>query len=158
MGARLAFECVQAMRLHGISLPKHLIISGRRAPHRSNFDILGSDLTNEEMIVVLKKYGGLNDALLNDEDVLSFLLPLMRSDLRLLEQFQSKVTLPLTIPMTAIGGAQDRLVSKEDLQAWKGYTIADFKCQMFEGRHFFLLKESLNQVGQFINAIVTQEG
>jgi medium-chain acyl-[acyl-carrier-protein] hydrolase len=154
MGARLAFECVQAIRLHGISLPKHLIISGRRAPHRPNSDILRSDLTNEEMITVLKKYGGVNDALLADEDVLSFLLPLMRSDLRLLEQFQPKVTLPLTIPMTAIGGAQDRLVSKEDLQAWKEYTIADFKCQMFEGGHFFLLKESLNSVAQLLNTIV----
>jgi len=157
MGARLAFECVQAIRLHGISLPKHLIISGRRAPHRPNSDILRSDLTNEEMVAVLKKYGGLNDALLNDEDVLSFLLPLMRSDLRLLEQFQPKVTLPLNIPITAIGGSQDSFVLEEDLQSWKGYTIADFKCQMFEGGHFFLLKESLNQVGQLINAIVAQE-
>jgi surfactin synthase thioesterase subunit len=56
--------------------------------------------------------------------------------------------------MTAIGGAQDRLVSKEDLQAWKEYTIADFKCQMFEGGHFFLLKESLNSVAQLLNTIV----
>lgn len=157
MGARLAFECVQAIRLRGISFPQHLIISGRRAPHRPTVDILRSDLTNEEMVTVLKKYGGLNDALLADEDVLSFLLPLMRSDLKLLEQFQAKVTLPLALPITVIGGFQDQLVLEEDLQAWKRYTAAAFKCRMFEGGHFFLLKESLDQVGQLINAIVTQE-
>lgn len=158
MGGGLAYECVNAMRLKGISLPKQLIVSGRRAPHRPNSDVLRSDLTDEEMIYVLRKYGGLHDELLKDEGVLSFLLPLMRADLKLLEQLKPKVTLPLNIPITAIGGAQDPFVLEEDLHAWKRYTMSDFKCQMFEGRHFFLLKESRAHVEQLINGIVTQEG
>ena len=158
MGGGLAYECVNAMRLKGISLPKHLVVSGRRAPHRPSSHVLRSDLTDKEMVEVLNQFGGLNDEIMQNEEVLSFILPLMRADLKVLEQLTPKVGVPLNIPITAIGGAQDRLVLEEDLQAWKGYTIADFKCQMFEGGHFFLLKESLNQVGQFINAIVTQEG
>lgn len=44
MGAAIAFECVGAMRLHGISLPKHLIVSGHRALHLPKSDVLRSDL------------------------------------------------------------------------------------------------------------------
>lgn len=158
MGGGLAYECVNAMRLKGISLPKHLVVSGRRAPHRPRSNVLRSDLTDKEMVEILNQFGGLNDEIMQNEEVLSFILPLMRSDLKVLEQLTPKVGVPLNIPITAIGGSQDSFVLEEDLQAWKGYTIADFNCQMFEGGHFFLLKESLKQVGQLINAIVAQEG
>jgi medium-chain acyl-[acyl-carrier-protein] hydrolase len=142
------------MRLQGVSLPKHLIVSGRRAPHRPRSDVLRSDLTDQEMIEVLTQYGGLNDKILQDEDVLSFVLPLMRADLKLLEQLTPKVALPLNMPITAIGGSQDSFVLEEDLQAWKQYTSNSFECQMFKGGHFFLLKESLNSVAQLLNTIV----
>jgi medium-chain acyl-[acyl-carrier-protein] hydrolase len=152
MGARMAFECVQAIWLHDISLLKHLIISGRRVPHRPNSDILRFNLTNKEMITVLKKYGVLNDVLLTDKEVLSFLLSLMHSGFKLLEQFQPKVTLSLTLPITAIGDAQDQLVLEEDLQAWKGYTIGDFKCQMSDvGWWAFFLAKRLTETSCAVN-------
>jgi medium-chain acyl-[acyl-carrier-protein] hydrolase len=154
MGGGLAYECVNAMRLKGISLPKHLIVSGRRAPHRPRSDVLRSDLTDKEMVEVLNQFGGLNDEIMQNEEVLSFILPLMRADLKVLEQLTPKVGVPLNIPITAIGGSQDSFVLEEDLQAWKQYTTNDFNCQMFEGGHFFLLKESLNSVAQLLNTIV----
>jgi medium-chain acyl-[acyl-carrier-protein] hydrolase len=153
MGAGLASECVNVMRLQGVSLPKHLIVSGRRAPHRPRSDVLRSDLTDQEMVEVLTQYGGLNDKILQDEEVLSFVLPLMRADLKVLEQLKPKVAFPLNMPITAIGGSQDSFVLEEDLQAWKQYTSNSFECRMFEGGHFFLLKESLNSVAQLLNTI-----
>lgn len=153
MGGGLAHECVNAMRLQGVALPKQLIVSGRRAPHRPRSDVLRSNLTDQEMIDVLTQYGGLNDEILKDEEVLSFVLPLMRADLKLLEQLKSKVAFPLNIPIMAIGGSKDPFVLEADLQAWKQYTVCDFHYQMFEGGHFFLLKESLNQVAQLLNTI-----
>lgn len=153
MGAGLAYECVMAMLLLGVRLPAHLIVSGRRAPHRPRSDSLRSDMVDSELVHALRRYGGAHETLLQDQEVLSFLLPLLRADLRILEQLRSKVSISLHLPITAIGGAQDPFVSEEDLEAWQPYTAKEFQCQMFEGGHFFLLQESPQSVAGLINRI-----
>ena len=116
----------------GSSASAHLIVSRRRAPHRPRSDSLRSDMVDSELVHALRRYGGAHETLLQDQEVLSFLLPLLRADLRILEQLRSKVSISLHLPITAIGGTRP-FVSEEDLEAWQPYTAKEFQCQMFEG-------------------------
>lgn len=44
---------------------------------------------------------------------------------------------PLSMPITAFGGAEDKKVSSPELEAWSAHTSAAFAVHLFPGGHFF---------------------
>ena len=69
---------------------------------------------------------------------MAVLLPTLRADFTLSEDYRYRAATPLTCPITAFGGSQDSEVSREQLEAWSAETAVDFKLHMLAGGHFFL--------------------
>ena len=138
MGALVAFELARWLRRHGQPAPFALFVSGSAAPHTPRRQEVLHDLPDAELIRALERLDGTPREVLYDEDLMELLLPVIRADLRLFETHRHAAEPPLGCPITAFGGATDRVVSPAALGAWREQTSARFALHMLPGDHFFL--------------------
>jgi surfactin synthase thioesterase subunit len=88
-----------------------------------------------------RRYGGIPAEILEQPELMALFIPILRADLTALETYLPARRAPLSCPITAFGGADDRLTPLEHLEAWRGETSGAFRVRMFAGDHFFLNPE-----------------
>ncbi|MGZ7274526.1 thioesterase II family protein, partial [Streptococcus pyogenes] len=79
---------------------------------------------------------------LQNDELMDLFLPPLRADLAIYETHSPEPGEPLSIPMTAMGGARDHTLVREDIEAWREHTRGAFTSRMFEGGHFYLFEQS----------------
>jgi surfactin synthase thioesterase subunit len=137
MGSWLGLEVARRLQELG-RVPQMLIASGRQAPAlgpklepMSHFD---DDLFVE---TVQRRYGGIPAQILADREMMALLLPALRADVRALEEYAHEPSSPVECPLVALGGRDDPLVTRDDLEAWREETSAAFGLRTFAGGHFY---------------------
>ena len=144
MGALLAFELAQNLRAKGLREPSYLFLSGRIASHLSQSHQPIHHLPHDEFIAELEaRYGGLPQEILQDPEMLEFFLPILRTDLTLIETHRHRDRPPLACPMMVSAGTHDVTVSTESLAAWKNHTSGDFEVHRLAGGHFYITGPSI---------------
>lgn len=139
LGGLICFELAHLLRTEYGREPVQLFISARRAPHIAEPLASIHVLQNEEFITqVQKRYGGIPQAVLQAPDLLHALLPMLRADFALFENYVHEKREPLQCPIIAFGGEHDHIVGRADLAAWREHTNTRFALHMLEGDHFFL--------------------
>ncbi|HYH80139.1 MAG TPA: thioesterase domain-containing protein [Longimicrobium sp.] len=136
MGALVAFELARRLQARGAALPCHLFVSGARAPHLPPRDPI-HHLPAGSFLARLAEYGGIPAAVLENRELLSLLLPVVRHDFGLLERHEFGDSPPLAVPVSAFGGLQDEHVPIGDLLAWSRHTSSSFRPRFLAGGHFF---------------------
>lgn len=136
MGAAVAFEVARRLQEHGRE-PVRLFVSARSAPTRTRPDRLPIH-SDEELLAYLHALGGGAAHLLEHDDLRELTLPMVRSDLRLIEAYACADGPPLRCPITAIVGAADDSCTAADVAGWRAYTAAGFELHTFPGGHFYL--------------------
>jgi medium-chain acyl-[acyl-carrier-protein] hydrolase len=137
MGALVAFELSMRLAPRGL-LPFHLFVSGTRPPHFSRDEKQLHRLPRESFLEELRKLNGTALEILEDDTVMSSLLPVLRADFELVETYPARARPAVYCPITALGGREDETVSEQELQEWSHYTRLAFRCHMFPGDHFFI--------------------
>jgi medium-chain acyl-[acyl-carrier-protein] hydrolase len=137
MGALVAFEVARQLQAEGI-YPQHLFVSGYRAPHLPDPDPPIHALPEDEFIQKLRALNGTPAEVLDNAELRELILPILRADFAVCETFTYNAGLPLSCPITALGGLHDIYVSRDSLEAWCKHTTATFKVRMFPGDHFFI--------------------
>ncbi|HEX6702550.1 MAG TPA: alpha/beta fold hydrolase [Gaiellaceae bacterium] len=136
MGAHLAFEVARDLRRLGLPEPVHLFVSGASAPQfgppRPN-----AHLPDDRFVARLRELGGTPDAVLEHEELLAFLLPLLRADFALAESYRYVEEPPLECPLSVWGGTDDGH-GPERLEPWREQTTGRFRLRMLRGGHFFI--------------------
>lgn len=137
MGALLAFET--ACQLHALGKPvRHLLLSARPAPQlpvRSR----RSHLTNDMLIDELRRLGGTPQELLQNPQLLALVLPVLRADYAMLENYHYQPhPAARQLSATLLAGRQDRLVSPFEVTAWRQVLANDTPLHQFDGDHFYL--------------------
>jgi medium-chain acyl-[acyl-carrier-protein] hydrolase len=138
-GGLIAFDLARELQRSGRPGPSHLFVGATRPPHlEPPFpDIHG--LTDEEfMSNIQTRYGGIPSIILEDAEVMKMFLPAMRGDFTAYESYRYQAGAALDIPITAFGGAQDKVVKPDCLREWESHTEADFDFKILPGDHFFL--------------------
>jgi pyochelin biosynthetic protein PchC len=136
MGATLAFEVARRLERAG-QQPAHLFVSGRRAPHMLRDEQV--HLRDDAGLVAdLMTYGGMNVALLNEEDILQMILPALRSDYKAIETYVHQPGPKLNCPVHVLIGDSDPRVTVEEAQGWAQHTSDLFDLRVFPGGHFYL--------------------
>jgi surfactin synthase thioesterase subunit len=139
MGAVLAAEVARALAARGEPLPGHLVVSARRPPHLPGPEAPLHVLPDPEFVAELgRRYGGMPAEITQHADLMELLLPPLRADVRALEMHRPPARPPLSCPIAAFGGSDDRTVPREGLDAWRGETSAAFRVRVFQGGHFYL--------------------
>jgi medium-chain acyl-[acyl-carrier-protein] hydrolase len=158
MGAMIGFELARYLRRQGRRLPRHLFVSGRRAPQIIDPSPHTYDLPEAEFIKELRRLNGTPTEVLEHADLMSLMMPILRTDFAVCQTYEYKPGPPLDCPISAYGGVQDPQVPKDYLEGWKEQTSALFTLKMFPGDHFFihsdqalLLRALSQEISQYAN-------
>ncbi|HET6977275.1 MAG TPA: alpha/beta fold hydrolase [Pyrinomonadaceae bacterium] len=138
MGASISFELARYLRREHHLMPRHLFISGRRAPHMPALHTPIYNLPDAEFMVGLRDLNGTPVEALEQPDLMELLLPLLRADFELSETYTYLNGPLLDCPMSIYGGEGDDDVPREHLEAWGELTTGTVSLKMFPGDHFFL--------------------
>jgi medium-chain acyl-[acyl-carrier-protein] hydrolase len=138
MGATVAFELARELRRRGARQPVVLGISGRIAPHcRSRFRPV-QELTDAQLVEKLKEVGGLPEYVLNEPELMAHVLPLVRADYKIVDDYRLIPEPPLSCSISAFYGLGDVLTTQEEISGWQQHTTGKFTMQGFPGDHFYL--------------------
>lgn len=140
MGALLGFETARILvgRSHPVL---GLVLSGRHAPHWHGPERQRSRMTDAELAEDLRDMGGTAPQVLDSPDLLSVVLPILRSDYRLTEAYRPSLNslLPkFPRPVDVIGGEQDEENPPKSLQAWQEVLARPPQVSLWQGGHFFI--------------------
>jgi surfactin synthase thioesterase subunit len=138
MGALISFELARELRRRGSPQPARLYASGWRAPHLPDPDPPVHRLPDVEFLEELRRLEGTPETVLEDAEMMDLLLPTIRADFAIVETYLYAPEPPLDYPIVAIGGTEDKEVSREELEAWREHTAQDFSLWRFSGGHFFI--------------------
>lgn len=138
MGALISFELACALRRSGqVPGPAHLLLSGHRAPHLADQRSPAHQLPTPQFLDALRSLQGTPEKVLQHQELLQLLLPLLRADFAVCETYTYAPQAPLACPISAFGGLQDPNVPCEAIRAWKEHTTHTCRVHFFAGGHFF---------------------
>ena len=150
MGSMIAYELAANLYNNFNVLPLHLFVSGARAPHIPRRRKPIFNLPDDEFISELEKYDGTPKEIIENNEVMELVLPILRNDFKLVETYKHVNKIKLNCPLTAIGGIDDNEVTHEDISAWNEYTHHQFSLHKLPGGHFFI-KQSQKMLLQLLS-------
>lgn len=137
LGALIAFELVRRLGHEGF-VPVQLFVSGYGAPHLPVKLPPMHHLDDDQFVAALQNLGTMPTAVLENEELLTLLLPLLRADFAIYERYQFRAGEPIKCPITILGGKADALVPPEMLRPWREHTTQPGELHLFAGGHFYL--------------------
>ncbi len=138
LGALISFELTRYLRHNGMPEPEHLFVAAHRAPQMARRSKTIHALEGTEFIQALHQLGGTPEAVLQNQELMEMMSPMLRADFQIYETYDYKNDQPLACPITAFGGELDRTVSEAELAGWSEQTSSTFQLSMLPGGHFFL--------------------
>jgi len=138
MGGLIGFELVRALRARGKPMPAHLFVSAI-APPGTQPDLRPlSQAPDSEVLDELRRLNGTPRELLDNEELMALMLPVVRADFSVLEAYEYSPAAPLPVPITAFGGTADRVVAASALGGWRRQSAVSSRLHIFTGDHFFV--------------------
>jgi len=138
VGAMASFELAHLLAGEfGVNV-SHLFVSAARGPHLPRNRPNIRDLPEEEFLTELKTLNGTSPEVLESPELMRMISATLRADFAIAETYSSSNRRPLNCPITAFGGLEDSLVSRDDLEAWRIQTTNSFDLWQLPGDHFFI--------------------
>lgn len=153
MGSLLGFELthhlIQLYQKH----PVHLFLSGRGAPFLASREQPIHALPEPEFIQQIKNYNGTPKEVLEHQELMQLMVPILRADFEICETYEFREKPPLECPLTIFGGLKDNGATRSELEAWQRLTSAPFSLRLFPGDHFYLLESQITLVQTIIREL-----
>lgn len=141
-GAVLGYEIVRVLR-DGLGVePVHLFPAARCAPHLTPRLPVLHERSDDDFVRAVRDLGSGESDVLDNQDLRHLLLPGLRADFEVFEQYQPGQPIRLGCPVTCLRGTTDALVSAADCDAWSEYTSGPYQRSEIAGGHFFLDDEA----------------
>jgi len=124
MGALVAFETARLLAQGDLPGPQRLFLSGRGGP---DTDCAPYHLFDDaDVLDDVRRLGGTEQAMLEDPDILELVMPALRADYGALGTYSWRGGEPLAVPVTALTGDSDPMMTVQDAQTWRAHTTGDF--------------------------------
>ncbi|HEY7665466.1 MAG TPA: thioesterase domain-containing protein [Xanthobacteraceae bacterium] len=137
VGAWTAYQAVRQLRSPQGRSAVHLFVSGRGSPERAGAEPRPARVrSDQELLAMLRRFGGTPAAVMQDAELTAALLPALRADLALADEYAADPADRMSCPITAFGGAEDDL-HLDALRSWNGFTRGPFRLCTFPGGHFY---------------------
>ncbi len=155
LGAIISYETIKIIKKCGLPSPTHAFFSSRPAPQSElEFTITGaSNLSDEEFIRTFSVYGGLPVSITENKEMLDMLLPILRDDVLMADNYHPKFDKPeIDTDITVCYGRGDRIYAGEDINQWRNCTTGRFESLAFNGDHFYFnIPDNKEQLCEYIN-------
>lgn len=158
LGALLAFELAHELQALGCPSPLALFACGTAAPtRREDYDgkHWREPKSDAELIDELRQLQGTPEQVLNNQELMSLTLPILRADFLLCGRYRYRQRPALHCPLHVLGGRQDR-ASDEQLHAWGEESLGEFSVHMFPGGHFFIHEEEDQVLAAIVGSLHKQ--
>jgi external thioesterase TEII len=140
LGGLMAYLLILKLSESNHNQPEHIFITGTTGPSSSSrLEKKRSLLSKSEFINEIKNLGGMPDEILQNEELLNYLEPILRNDFKVSETYIHKDRAPLNIPMTVITGTEEDM-KNEDILLWQNETNLPVDFKQMQGGHFFIFK------------------
>lgn len=155
MGAAVGHAFVARLSERGARPPLRFFASACRPPHLPR---RGTPLHQRSDAALLEAVDDARATAMLDQPVVRQRLAMLRADLTLYENYKPARAVQLQCPVTAFGGVDDPMISRDELTRWRDLTTASFVRRMMPGDHFFIIKQSpplLRALGRELDSIVS---
>lgn len=152
LGSRVAYEFAQQCQRAGLPPPRLLIASGSRAPHFPVDRRSIHDLPEAEFIDKLRELNGTPEEVLSNEELIKFLIPLLRADFKIADLFQAAPS-RLPCPIVVLAGTEDEEVTEAAVEGWRELSNGQFDVHWIPGGHFFI-EQTRDLVLEKVNAAI----
>ncbi|OXM45004.1 thioesterase II family protein [Amycolatopsis alba] len=137
LGAVLAYELGHLLAGTPSVTVVSLVVSGSPGPWTRR-ELRATGLPDSEFVARVGELAGHHDAALEDPEVRQMVLPTLRADVEMHENYRPGTDTPLAAPITAVRGRDDSLVSAEQAGEWAKATSREFVLRELPGEHMYL--------------------
>lgn len=138
LGALLAFEVTRELRRGRRPLPGSLWVAAAEGPRTRLVKHRIHDLPDAELVDALRDYNGSPPELLADEEMMELLMPGLRADFALDEQYVYSEEAPLDLPIHLLCGDRDPYVELPRAAGWARESTRPLHQHRYDGDHFFI--------------------
>lgn len=136
LGAELAFELARRLRDRGVRVSR-LFVSGAPGPRDRDVDRV-SELDDAAFLEGLRRVAGYRHPAMDHPEMLEIMMPFLRADSVMHENYRSAYADLLDISVTSMRGRGDDLVSAAESCSWAGETTGKFSSIELDGSHMYL--------------------
>ncbi|WP_250569646.1 thioesterase II family protein [Streptomyces sp. CJ_13] len=141
MGGLLAYELYHALTEAGLPDPLSLAVGATTPPQRwvRTPRKLRDGYSREELVGLLRHYGGAPTELFDNAELLEVVLPAVEADFLMLDGYRPTNTArPVRCPLLVFAGSRDPAVVPDDIAAWRELAAGPFEYRLLESAgHFF---------------------
>lgn len=148
VGALIAFELARYLRLHGVAGPQRLFLSGCQAPQFRSASRGLNRLSDDAFIEALRDYNGTPAEVLENRELMELMLPTIRADFALAEDYAYRAGPQLPMPISIYAGTAEDNRAPHQIEGWRRETAAACDVTWFEGGHFFINTQRAAVVAQ----------
>ncbi|MBC9932835.1 thioesterase II family protein [Chitinophaga qingshengii] len=147
MGGLLCYLLARKISEEGRMPPLHLFITGTSGPSAlSRVERKRHLLDKKSFIEEVRNLNGSPDEILQNDELLDFIEPILRADFKVSENYAHINQEPLDIPVTVITGTKED-IKPEDIRLWQRETNRPVDFRRMPGHHFFIFKYPYEIVG-----------
>ncbi|QXJ21803.1 thioesterase [Actinomadura graeca] len=138
LGAVLCYEIARELERAGHRGLAHLYVSGSPGPCNGR-DIRATGLDDAGFLERVQEFAGYRHEAFDDPGLRELLLPVLRADVAMHENYKPAPEAHLRVPVTSLRGEEDALVTREHALQWRDVTEADFTYLELSGGHMYLV-------------------
>ena len=140
MGGLIGYLVARKLIENNYKPPLHLFITGTSGPSSPARSAKNRHLLPQnEFIQELKNLDGMPDEILQNDDLLNYIEPILRADFKTCETYKYEEQSPLNVPFTVITGSDEDMTT-EDIQLWQRESAVTVDFRQIPGKHFFIFK------------------
>lgn len=142
LGGLMTYLLTKKLLENGIKAPVHLFITGTTGPSALSRGEKKRHLLNkEDFIAEVRDLDGMPEEILNNEELLYYFEPILRSDFKISESYLHIESEPMDIPMTVITGTEEDM-ELADIELWQKETSHTVDFKRMPGKHFFIFQHA----------------
>ncbi|WP_042369316.1 thioesterase II family protein [Streptacidiphilus neutrinimicus] len=141
LGAVLAYELARRLvATPGVRLVG-LFASGSPHPAEPR-SRQATGLDDDAFLARVNEFAGYTHEALQDPEMRELILPTLRADVEMHESYRPADETALPVPVTALRGSADTLVTRDELAAWARTTDVAFRAVELDGGHMYLTESA----------------
>lgn len=137
LGAVIAYELTRSLLQSNACKVIGLAVSGAPDPWTPRKE-RATGLSDQDFLKRVSEFAGYAHAALEDPLMQELLLPTLRADVEMHENYRPRSDQPVSVPILMVRGSDDELVSGEQLEGWRRATTASAHADAVSGGHMYL--------------------